>query len=114
MLNPAMAAKEIVKLEAAHKERREWVWAKLGMAPLALAMEYLNNLALATQKPLSGDSPKAMAEAYVENGYRVDLACLEAMAGVTGKDTDAVGAVLNAIYRPWLEAAAGLFQNVVQ
>ncbi|HDH98636.1 MAG TPA: BREX-1 system phosphatase PglZ type B, partial [Deltaproteobacteria bacterium] len=39
--SPAQARQKIEKLEIQHNERRNWVWAKIGQSPLAIALEYL-------------------------------------------------------------------------
>lgn len=62
-LEQEAAAKKIEQLELAHAARRGWVWAKLGQAPLAFALEALLRLARATSKALAGEEAEAFAAA---------------------------------------------------
>lgn len=114
-LSPDAAAAEIERLESVHAERRGWVWAKLGLAPLARALEHLAILARATRTKLGGENLTAMATAYATSGWRADAAVLDALAGVsTPADVAAVRAAIQAVYTPWLEAGAERLQDRVQ
>jgi hypothetical protein len=114
-LAPDTAAAEIAKLESLHAERRGWVWAKLGLAPLARALEHLALLARATRTKLGGENATAMATAYATEGWRADAAVLDALAGVSkAADVAAVKAAIQAVYTPWLEAGAERFQDRVR
>ena len=114
-LAPDTAAAEIEKLESLHAERRGWVWAELGLAPLARALEHLALLARATRTKLGGESPTAMATAYATEGWRADAAVLDALAGVSkAADVAAVKVAVQAVYTPWLEAGAERFQDRVR
>jgi len=111
---PAEAAQKITALEALHGERRTWVWAELGQAPLACALQHLVMLAEATRTTLGGATPEAMAWAYTEGGWHADAAVLESLSCVQAHDdVDAVCAAMRAVYRPWLEDAAARFQALV-
>jgi hypothetical protein len=108
------ARRTIAELEQRHAERRAWVWSALGQAPLATALEHLNDLARATQQPLGGGSLAQIAEAYAARGWQVDQAVLLALAKVDKlEDVGAVKGAIRAIYRPWLEATANAFQATV-
>src|SRR5262249_3211293 len=48
------ARKHLRDLDRAHEARRDWVWARLGRAPLADALRHLKALADATDAPLTG------------------------------------------------------------
>lgn len=109
----ATARKAMDRLESEHAQRREWVWAKLGWAPLAESLIHLKALADLTATHLGGASAEEMAAAYVESGFRADLAVLDALASVrTAADLDAVGVAVHSVYLPWLEHAAEHFQKV--
>ena len=111
---PAEATRKIVELEGQHGERRAWVWAELGQARLAQALQPLGVLAAAAARPLTGGTPEEMARAYAEGGWRTDEAVLDALASVkSAEDVEAVCAVVNAVYRPWLEQVAVRFQQLV-
>ena len=113
-LGPAEARARIAMLESEHAPRRQWVWAQLGMSPLALAMEYLSALAKHTATALGGDSPKGMADLYAQGAYLADDAALRASAEVrSAEDWRSVAAVIHAVYLPWLQDTAEHFQKLV-
>lgn len=114
-LAPDAARKEIERLEAVHGVRRAWVWAKLGHAPLARALEHLAQLARATRTTLGGEDATAMATVYVGRGWRADAAVLDALAEVTrAQDVKAVTTAIQTVYKPWLEAGTEHFQERVR
>lgn len=111
---PIAARAAVARLEADHGPRRDWVWAKLGQAPLAQALQPLAALAKASEKALGGATVTSVAAAFVEWGWQVDAAVLEALAAVEkAEDVAAVNAVIQALYRPWLEKAALALQAAV-
>ncbi len=113
-INPLEARQHLEELEAEHGPRRAWVWAKLGMCPLANALEHLAVLARRTATAMGGDSSDAMAKLYVEGGYLADDAVLRALACVqTAEDIAAVHAALKSVYLPWLDDAAHRFQELL-
>ena len=104
---PFAAREEVVELEKTHGARREWVWAKLGLASLASALTHLAEIAERTSRELGGVSPTEMAAQYAAGAWTIDAAALFSFAEVgSSADTNAVSRALNAIYRPWLDAAA--------
>ncbi len=106
---------KIVDLEAEHRDRRSWIWAKLGRSPLALALEPLAVLAKATEIGLGGDSLEGMAEGYVSSGYLADDAVVRAWAAVrTPEDQAAVQSVIQSLYLPWLDDGARKFQDLLR
>lgn len=110
----ADARKAILELNAHHGQRRSWVWARMGLSPLAGALEHLNTLAETTAAPLGGDTPDMMARTYVEGVYRADDAVLRAMASVkAAEDQEAVYAAIRALYLGWLDDTARNFQAAV-
>jgi len=114
-MKPAEARARLEALEAEHGVRRGWVWASLGMCPLADAMAHLAVLAKRTATTLGGDSAEAMAKLYAEGGYLADDAALRALACVkTAEDTAAVQAAVRCVYLPWLEDTARHFQECLQ
>lgn len=109
------ARSAVLELEAKHGARRSWVWARLGQAPLADALQHLAALATATQQSLHGATVPALAENWTGSGWRADDAALRALAVVErAADQAAVAAAVAAIYRPWLEQAALSFQEAVR
>ncbi len=104
---PSAAREEVIKLEKTHGPRREWVWAKLDLAPLARALVHLAEVAERTSRELGGISPDEMAAQYAAGAWAIDAAALSCFAEVSSSaDTNAVSRALNAIYRPWLDATA--------
>ncbi|RMD62817.1 MAG: BREX-1 system phosphatase PglZ type B, partial [Planctomycetota bacterium] len=102
-------------LEKEHAPRRNWVWAKLGEAPLAHALEHLARLAERTQSPHGGDTPEQMATLYTKGGFLADDAAMRALAAVRSTaDTKAVSTAVRAVYLPWIEAAAERLQRLTK
>jgi len=111
-MKPAEARERLEQLEAQHGPRRGWVWARLGMCPMANALGHLAVLAKRTSATLGGDSADAMAKLYAEGGYLADDAVLRALACVRmAEDTAAVQAAVRCVYLPWLEDTARHFQE---
>src|SRR5262249_26578553 len=111
----AKARSRLQELDEQHKHRREWVWAKLGRAPLAQALAHLAALAEATATSLGGATTADMIRAYTEGGWRADAAVLDALATVTSDaDRTAVCTAIAQVYAPWLSDAAHLFQKRVK
>ncbi|MFN3191486.1 MAG: BREX-1 system phosphatase PglZ type B [Aureliella sp.] len=110
----ASSARDAIhKLEQTHGVRRTWVWAKLGWAPLAIALEHLVHLADRSAKQIGGDSREDLAKQYAESGYLVDDAALAALGSVrTAADSAAVGAAVRSLYLPWLDQTAVRLQEV--
>ena len=107
------AARELLsELEQKHRDRRDWVWAKLNQSPLASAIRHLAMLAEATATPLTGAAMGDMVAAYTGGGWRADAAVLDALAAVTRPaDQAVVGGAVAHVYSPWLRDAAELFQK---
>ena len=112
---PAKARERVLDLEKLHGPRREWVWAKLGHAPLANALGNIARLVDAGATKLGGASVAEMAKLYADSAWEVDTAALSAAAAVRSTaDAQAVGKALNAVYRPWLESAAEHLQALAE
>jgi hypothetical protein len=111
----AEARSVLRELEKGHQQGREWVWARLNLAPLATALQHLARLAEVTHTPLTGATTAYMVKVYTEGGWQADAAVLDALAAVSHQqDRDAVCAVIAQVYSPWLRDAAELFQQRVQ
>jgi hypothetical protein len=112
---PHDARASLLELENRHQDRRRLVWAELGRAPLALAMEHLAALARITQKGLDAGTLEDLSAGYSSTGWKADDAVLQALAAVKDKmHTDAVQAAIRAVYLPWLEASAHYLQQQVE
>lgn len=109
------ARQAMLDLERSHGPRRDSVWARLGQAPLAHALRHLASLAEATMEPYPAGSVATMQRAYVESGWRIDTAALDAVTAVRSRqDRAAIDAALDATYSPWLWDTAVRFQEAVQ
>ncbi len=101
-------------LESEHGQRREWVWAKQGAAPLANALAHLVHLAQQTQQPVGGASVQQIAEAYTTWGWQVDATVIAALQAVNrSEDTAAVSAAIRPLYQPWLAQGAVAMQQAI-
>jgi hypothetical protein len=113
-LSSEAAAERIAGLELEHGERRSWVWAGLGEAPLAVASGHLAELANLTRHLVPPGSVPEMVAAYAEGVWRADDAVMRALAATTSKpDRDAVSGAVRAVYTDWLDASARRFQEAV-
>ena len=113
-LPPHEARARLKDFDKRHKERRRLVWAELGDAPLACAMESLRVLADLTSDSLTAGTTDDLAGAYCSSGWRADDAVLRALACVIDQgDVDAVTAAIRSVYLPWAEDAARYLQEVV-
>ncbi|MDE2058250.1 MAG: BREX-1 system phosphatase PglZ type B [candidate division NC10 bacterium] len=111
-MKPTEARQRLQQLETEHGPRRKSVWARLGMCPLANALEYLAMLAKRTTMALGGDNADAMATLYAEGGYLADDSAMRTLACVkTAEDTAAVQQAVRCVYLPWLEDTARHFQQ---
>ena len=108
------AREAVLRLERDHGPRRGHVWADLGRTPLVLALEHLAQLAEFTSSPPPNGSVDDLMVWYGSDGWGIDRAVVAALAEVEeAGDTEAVRAVVTAIYRPWLESAATTLQNAI-
>ena len=102
------------QLEKTHGERRNWVWAELGNAPLAQILPALLTLAESSSDAAHDATPTELAALYAMEGWKADAAVLSALAGVeSGEDVAAVKAAVRGLYMPWLTASAETFQKSV-
>lgn len=112
---PDQARDEIAKIEREHGVRRNWLWARMGQAPLATALEFLAKVAVASKQLPVGATSDALALSYQQTGWQVDAAAMRALAAVTTNvDVDAVSLALRTVYLPWLEESAKRLQDAVK
>ena len=108
----ADACERVAALDDEHRERREWVWARIGESPYALALEPLGRLARAARREADASSAEALAADYAAEGWCCDRAAIEALACLKpGAVNDPVSNVVRALYEPWLDRAARRFQE---
>ncbi len=105
----------IAAAEKEHGARREWLWARMKLSPLAQALAHLADVAERSVHLPIGQTPGELAASYQQSGWQVDYAALQALAcAETKADMAAVGGALRALYLPWLQNAAKRFQEAVQ
>ena len=113
-LDPDAARRKILELEQNHGERRRWVWASLGSAPLAQAIEHLATMARVTERMAWGTSISEIMRKYADDGWVADLAVLDTLASVERlEDVRAVRSAARTVYRPWLERIVEAFQDTI-
>lgn len=109
------ARNSIKKLEEKHCERRSLVWAELGEAPLANALEHLLQLAKYSEQSMAAGTIADLSASYRSWGWQADEAALKALACVNkDEDLEAVKAAIHAVYMPWLEDSAQYLQKQVE
>ena len=113
-LDSDAARRRILELEQNHGERRSWVWASLGSAPLAEAIDHLVKMARVTERMAWGTSISEIVQKYADDGWVADLAVLDALASVERlEDVRAVRSAARTVYRPWLERIVEAFQDAI-
>lgn len=110
----AEACRAILDLEQEHGRRRSWVWARLGLSPMAEVLGPLAQLATSARTALGGTTPDDVASAYLERGWQADAATWEAIAAAPAADEKPVGNVVRALLLPWLEDSARAFQAAIE
>ncbi|MCY4616048.1 MAG: BREX-1 system phosphatase PglZ type B [Chloroflexi bacterium] len=105
------ACEAVTALERSHGERRAWVWARLGLAPMAELLKPLASLAAAARQVLGGTEPADVASAYVERGWQADLGAWQAVAAAPVSDEGCVASAVRHLLQPWLEESARAFQE---
>ena len=107
--------RRVAELEEQHAGRRAYPWQKLGLSPLATALEPLAQLASLCQTAPGAPTPEAYAEFYASDGWRVDAAALATMAACgTPEQHGAVLGTVRAVYLPWLENTARHLQQLIR
>lgn len=102
----------IVELTAAHSSREDNVWASLGQAPLAQAVGHLAEIADRVATASSSSEFKAQVAWYGDEGHVIDDLALRAIAAAkTAQDRTAVATALGALYDPWVDESARVFQK---
>jgi hypothetical protein len=109
----ADACRCVRELEAQHRERRGWIWAPLGLSPMAKLLEPLGLLAQRADQPLVGSTPEDFIEPYTADGWEADLSAWRALAMASTAQEDVVRKVVAALLRPWLDETATRFQKAV-
>lgn len=101
-------------LEEQHGQRRQWIWAQLGQAPLAQVLAPLALLAQRADQPQVGSTPDDFIEPYTRDGWEADLAAWQAVAAARPAHEAVIRAAVSALLQPWLDDTARNFQTAVQ
>jgi len=110
-MDAPQARAAVLVAEEEHGMRRAWLWARMGRSPLAVALQYLVEVAQRSATLPIGQTPTDLANSYQLTGWQVDYAALRALACVHAKaDLDAVSGALRAMYLPWIEETARRLQ----
>ena len=108
------ARKKIKELEKLHGRRRSLVWAELGEAPLACALEHLAATAEYTKNSLAAGTVDDLADGYCNQGWKVDDGVVRALVHVeNNSDFEAVKTAIRSVYLPWAEDSARHLQKIV-
>jgi hypothetical protein len=107
------ACRCVRELEAQHGERRSWIWAQLGLSPMAQVLAPLGRLAQRADQPLVGSTPHEFIEPYTTDGWEADLSAWQAMAMAQTAQEEVVRKAVAALLRPWLDDTASRFQKAV-
>ncbi len=106
---------QLEALNKKHAERREWLWASLGLSAWVKVLKPLQQISEMTKQQPGGPSVESLAELYQQKLWAVDAAALEAMALSTDSSMQqCVAALLAQMYTPWLEALTLRFQQLVR
>jgi hypothetical protein len=109
----ADACRCVRELEAQHRERRSWIWAQLGLSPMARLLEPLGLLAQRADHPLVGTTPEEFIAPYTTDGWEADLSAWQAVAMASTAEEDVVRKAVAALLRIWLNDTASRFQKAV-
>jgi hypothetical protein len=113
-ITPSKARETILDLEKDHRLRRNLIWAELGEATLAQALEHLSILAQTTTKALNAGTIAELANGYESTGWQADDAMLRALSCVEKQeDIEVIAKAIRAIYMPWAEESARYLQKIV-
>lgn len=113
-LPPHEAREKIIELEKDHRARRDLIWAELGEAPLAQAMEHLAVLAHTTKKALAAGTFEDLVSGYQDNGLQADNAVMNVLTCIKKQeDIKVIELAVQAIYKPWAEESARYLQKMV-
>jgi hypothetical protein len=109
----AEACRCVRDLETQHRERRSWIWAQLGLSPMAKLLEPLGLLAQRADQPLVRTTPAEFIAPYTTDGWEADLSAWQAVAMASTAQEDVVRKVVASLLRPWLDDTASRFQKAV-
>ena len=112
---PPHEGREIIaKLENEHGSRRNLIWAELGEASLAQALEHLSVLSQNTTNAIAAGTIDDLVAGYQNTGWQADDAVIRTLACIEKQeDFEVVKTVIRLIYEPWAEESARYLQKIV-
>jgi len=113
-LPPGAAHERIIQLEAEHSERREWVWARMGLSPLAGVLQPLAELATHSNTTMGGETPDEIGRMYSDISWRADAAAWRSMSLAPSACEALIHDVVRCLMAGWLDDSARVFQRVVE
>ena len=108
------ACAKVIELDREHAERRRWVWARLGLSPMAQLLAPLKVLAEHVRSSIGGATPDEIARTYIERGWQADQAAWHVIAKASSADETLMRGVVQHLLEPWLEQSAQAFQRAVE
>jgi len=108
------ACQVVLELEQRHRERRSWVWAQIGMSPMARTLQPLAVLAEITKASIGGATPDDIAEAYEQIAWKADVASWQAVSAADIGDRQIVSDVVSTLLGQWLDQSARAFQRALE
>jgi hypothetical protein len=108
------ACELVLNLEQGHHRRRDWVWAKIGLSPMANVLKPLSQLANAASMTIGGSTPDEVAQTYLERGWQGDVAGWEAIGATPISDEKVVSDAVGHLLKSWLNDSARAFQKAVE
>ncbi|MFZ5766272.1 MAG: BREX-1 system phosphatase PglZ type B [Thermodesulfobacteriota bacterium] len=108
------ARNKLLELEKKHGQRRQLIWAELGKAPLACAMEQLSMLAEITKTSLAAGTVEDLVAGYRNNGWKADDAVIRSLSHADNMEVfEAVSTAIRSVYLPWAEESARHLQKIL-
>jgi hypothetical protein len=108
------ARNKLLEMEKRHGCRRTLVWAELGEAQLAQALEHLAALAETTKSGMTAGTAEDLAAGYDSHGWKADNAIIRSLSLVEKpEDLEAISTAICSVYKPWVEESARHLQKVV-
>ncbi len=109
------ARQRLIDLERLHGGRRNLVWAELGEATLANALQQLSVLAEQTQQDMAVGDFDDIASNYKHRGWLADSAVVRALEHVDkSEDIMAIFTAIKAVYLSWIDSCARHLQKLAE
>jgi hypothetical protein len=108
------AVRFLQELQTVHSPRLAWVWAELGLSPLAKSVEHLATMTKISSESYPAATIEDIEDYYVKTGHQCDMHMRKAYAAIkTENDKEAVKNAITVVYKPWLENLTLKYQKHV-